>query len=73
MQLGPATRSRCNDRGVMEKGDWRFDVMMTIRLSFREGWTLQMLKERIIEIEKKHEEDREEECIGKSSQCSEES
>lgn len=39
----------------MDKTDWRFEVMMAIRLSFREGWTLDKLKEKIAEIERRHE------------------
>jgi N-methylhydantoinase A/oxoprolinase/acetone carboxylase beta subunit len=40
----------------MDKKDWRFDVMCAIRLSFREGWSLERLKKKISEIEKSHEE-----------------
>lgn len=34
----------------MDKEDWRFKVMCAIRLFFREGWSLEKLKERIDEI-----------------------
>jgi hypothetical protein len=34
----------------MDKGDWRFEVMCSIRLSFREGWSLDKLREKIDEI-----------------------
>lgn len=39
----------------MNKSDWRFEIMCAIRLSFREGWTLEKLKERIYEIEQEAE------------------
>lgn len=41
----------------MDKCDWRFEVMCAIRLSFREDWSLEKLKQRISEIEKSYEEE----------------
>lgn len=40
----------------MDKKDWRFEVMMAIRMSFREEWPLEKLRERINEICKESKE-----------------
>lgn len=34
----------------MDVKDWRFEVMCAIRLSFKEDWSLEKLKEKIDEI-----------------------